>query len=75
MGDGDFILSFFANLPPFGAGVVFASFAFCGGTAGAAGASTGLACSTRTSSFCAGGGAAAVAPAAIGTWGPVVFRR
>ena len=42
---------------------------------GAVGVSTGLACSTRTSSFSARGGAAAVGPAAIGIWVGVVFRR
>jgi len=54
-GGGDVNFCFFVNFPPFGKGVVFASFAFLGGTCAIGGASTGFAGSIRTNSFCAGG--------------------
>jgi hypothetical protein len=55
-GGGDVSFCFFVSFLPFGNGVVFASFAFLGGTCVIGGTSTGLAGSIRTNAFCAGGG-------------------
>ena len=66
-GGGDVSFCFFVSFPPFGDGVVLASFAFLGGTCAIGGVSTGLAGSIRTNAFCAGGGVPLGGTPMIGT--------
>src|SRR5439155_3521835 len=77
-GAGDSSFCFFATLRPFGDGVALASFSLFAGIGVTAGASTGLACSTRTSSFWAGGGVALALNPGTGTgppWVVAIFCR
>src|SRR5207245_11044971 len=77
-GAGDSSFCFFVPLRPFDDSVALASFSLFAGIGVTAGASTGLACSTRTSSFWAGGGVALALNPGTGTgppWVVAIFCR
>jgi hypothetical protein len=57
-GGGDSSFCFLPHLLPFGGGVALASFSFFAMTGAMGGVPMGIACSTRTNSFAAGGGVA-----------------
>src|SRR5438552_15319131 len=57
-GGGDSSFCFLPHLLPFGGGVGLASFSFLATTRPVGGVPRGIACSTRTNSFAAGGGVA-----------------